>query len=99
MKLKTPLSLKADQKNIRILNRIVSWESFGIVYEADQRHAEIIIRLLGFNERTKALVTPGDDECSKVVNGDDEVLDKDMTSTYRAIVARANYLAALVGEK
>ena len=32
-----------DDKEIRILNRIITWTDEGILYEADQRHAEIII--------------------------------------------------------
>ena len=31
-------------KSIRILNRVVEWNESGITYEADQRHAEIIMR-------------------------------------------------------
>ena len=31
-----------DDKSIRILNRVVSWDGEGIKYEADQRHAEVI---------------------------------------------------------
>lgn len=33
-----------DQKAIRILNRITEWSEEGIVYEADRRHVELIIR-------------------------------------------------------
>ena len=29
---------------MRILNRVVQWTKHGITYEADQRHAEIIIK-------------------------------------------------------
>ena len=35
---------KHDDKSIRILNRIVTWDREGILYEADQRHAEILVR-------------------------------------------------------
>ena len=43
-------------QQIRVLNRIISWEADGITYEADQRHAEIIIKAMGVE---KAVVTPG----------------------------------------
>ena len=33
-----------DNKTVRILNRVVEWTPNGITYEADSRHAEIIIR-------------------------------------------------------
>ena len=36
-----------DDKSIRILNRVVDWGEEGIRYEADQRHAEIIVREMG----------------------------------------------------
>ena len=36
-----------DDKGVRILNRIVTWDEEGIRYEVDQRHADIIIRQLG----------------------------------------------------
>ena len=38
---------EGDGKSIRILNRVVEWTNSGISYEADQRHAEIIVKQLG----------------------------------------------------
>ena len=38
---------------MRVLNRIVEWRHDGIAYEADQRHAEIIISGMGFRGNTK----------------------------------------------
>ena len=37
-----------DDKSIRILNRVVEWTESGIKYEADQRHADLIVAKLGF---------------------------------------------------
>ena len=34
---------KGDLKSMRVLNRVVHWTPQGIKYEADQRHAEIIV--------------------------------------------------------
>jgi hypothetical protein len=48
-----------DDKAIRILNRVVTWDEHGIKYEADQRHAEIIVRRLGLTEMSNSVVTPG----------------------------------------
>ena len=31
-------------KTIRILNRVLEWTNKGITYEADQRHADIVIK-------------------------------------------------------
>ena len=38
-----------DTRSVRILNRIVEWTGKGLKYEADQRHAEIIVRELGLS--------------------------------------------------
>ena len=41
-------------------NRIVEWTDEGIRYEADQRHAEIIIRELGLRKgKSTSLSSPG----------------------------------------
>ena len=47
-----------DDKEVRILNRVVTWSESGLTYEADSRHAEIIIRDLGLT-KAKAVTTPG----------------------------------------
>jgi hypothetical protein len=78
-----------DNKSIRILNRIVTWDNQGIKYEADQRHAEIIVKQLGLSEQSNSVVTPGIKDNGE---SDDKRLGVDEASQYRAIVARANYL-------
>ena len=47
-----------QSKQIRVLNRVISWTDEGLVYEPDQRHAEIVIRELGL-EGAKAVNSPG----------------------------------------
>lgn len=80
----------ADLKVMPVLNRIVEWTDAGIVYEADSRHAEIIVNALGLNSKTKGSSIPGSrddfDEQSSLLGARD-------ASQYRALVARANYLA------
>merc|ERR1711873_14263 len=49
---------QADDKSIRILNRVVYWTSRGIEYEADQRHAEIIVQQLGLGSTSKSVGVP-----------------------------------------
>jgi hypothetical protein len=46
------------KQEMRVLNRVLSWNAWGIGYEADPRHAEIAIRQLGLEE-AKAVGTPG----------------------------------------
>ena len=94
---------KDQKKEIRILNRVIKWSELGITYEADQRHAEIVVRELGLEE-AKAAPTPGTrEELSKaslpkdVLGMDhDELspeLNKQEASAYRGVTARLNYLA------
>ena len=81
---------KRDDKSVRILNRIVSWGSDGITYEADQRHAELIIRDVGLDPKSNGVVTPGVKR--KEEEEDQSALDKGNALVYRACVARANYM-------
>ena len=40
-------ALTIDNKNMRVLNRVIRYEESGICYEADQCHAEQIIEAMG----------------------------------------------------
>ena len=76
-----------------MLNRVIEWTETGINYEADQRHAEIIIEQVGEQAKGK-LTTPGRklgaEEREKMnVN----VLTGIRATKYRALTARANYLS------
>ena len=78
-----------DDKSVRLLNRVIHWTGEGIKYEADQRHAELIIKDLGLDTSSNSVVTPGgkkDEEDMK------KGLDKKRELQYRANVARANYM-------
>ena len=113
-------------KQVRILNRVISWEKDGISFEADQRHAEVIIKAMNV---TKGVSTPGSrddaaraggpngaeqeirEEAEQVKTGgkhdfskelagatgqvevEEKELQKEDASQFRALAARANYLA------
>ena len=47
-----------DDKAARVLNRVVQWTDEGITYEADQRHAEIIVKALGLKGESRTLAVP-----------------------------------------
>ena len=49
-----------DEKQIRILNLKFTWKDTGIEYEADQRHAEIVMKELGLQEDSREVFAPGD---------------------------------------
>ena len=82
---------KEDDKSIRILNRIVEWTEAGIRYEADQRHAELIVKEMGFKDGSKSVTTPGSKSEREEEDGEEE-LDMQESTRYRATVARAVYL-------
>ena len=53
---------EGQSKQIKILNRVVTWDgSKGLIYEADPRHVEILIKQLGL-EQSKTVTTPGTKE-------------------------------------
>ena len=50
---------KNDDKQVRLLDRIIQWiGGVGVQYEADQRHAEIVIGAAGL-QSAKSVSTPG----------------------------------------
>ena len=77
----------------KILNRIIracpaGWES-----ECEQRHVEVTVEELDLLS-SKSVVTPGvDDVASDDPDLGDRLLDPAMSSSYRALAARANYIA------
>ena len=50
-----------DVQEIRVLNRVLRWTAWGIAYEADPRHAELLIQASGpsASQRTTS-GAPGD---------------------------------------
>ncbi len=80
-----------DDKEGRILNRIVRWTEAGLEYEGDPRQPEKLISDLKL-EGSNPLGTPG----VKITHDQlaaDKALDEDKHKPFRAVAARANYLA------
>ncbi len=78
-----------------MLNRVIRWTPEGITYEADQRHAELIVQDLGLTG-AKSVTTPGskdDNEKARVGNDDGQWLDAKEASRFRGLSARLNFLA------
>ena len=80
-------------QEFKVLNRIISWHGHrGLAYEADPRHAELVVQHRDLTE-AKAVSTPGTREEGRTQEDRDEKLnDKDSTK-YRAVIARCNYLS------
>ncbi len=84
-----------DQTSTRILNRIVEWCESGIIYEADQGHAEIIIKQMGLVKESRSLSTPGG-KIGVTVEDEEGWLNEvggQEATLYRALVARGVYLS------
>ena len=78
---------------VRLLNRILRWTPAGLEYEADKRHAELIVKELGL-ESARSVSSPYPPEGYPAVEVSKSVQDDSEESTrYRGICARMNYLA------
>ena len=77
----------------RLLNRVVKVTREGWEFEPDQRHADLIVQELQLTG-ANGVTSPGEsDTREKMDEGCMELNSRD-TTRYRAIAARANYLAA-----
>ena len=81
-----------DYKEVSILGRIVGWTEFGIKYEADPKHRQMIWEYFGFDESTRSLVSNGD-KGHKEDEGDAEPLENEEPTRFRGLAASANFLS------
>ena len=81
-----------DIKEVRLLNRIVAWDSDGIRLEADQRHPEILCKQLGFEE-ANGVDTPGVHQSRDDDEQLQELLPDHQVTMLRACAARCNFLS------
>ena len=75
-----------------MLHRIVRWTPRGIEYEADPRQVEKLLREIEL-EGANGAVTPGVKLLGHLVEDEADLLESELTR-FRALAARANYLAA-----
>ena len=92
-----------QEHEVRVLNRVLRWDPSGLVYEPDQRHAEVIIRELGL-ENAGSVLTPGtraEHDVASAPNGvlgipleeESEPMNPQDATRFRGLAARCNYLA------
>ena len=82
-----------DQRELAILNRVVTWSDIeGVGYEVDPRHVEIIFKQFQL-EDVKPVSTFGTREEARTSEDQDVVLGDKEVIRYRALVARCNYLS------
>ena len=82
-----------DPKEVRVLNRILTWSEEGIKYEADPRYVEIALKELKL-ENAKTVSTSGTREEGRTKTNNEEELSSEEASQYRGPTARLNFLAA-----
>ena len=75
-----------EAQETRILNRIIRVTTEGWEYEADQRHADMIIQEMGLT-KANSVKTPGEDEPSWKMEENDRPLDKGLITKFRAVAA------------
>ena len=81
---------REDDKAITILNRCVACTNYRLLYEADPRHAEILINQLGLSD-SKPVVTPGV-KGPVIPEDQDPFLEPSGATKFRQLVARCNIL-------
>ena len=84
-----------DSKEVIILNRKLEWKHDGITFEADDKHAKILCKELGLDAGSRGLDAPIVKETKSDMDDEDmqELLGKEDATKFRALAARANYLA------
>ena len=81
-----------EEREERVLNRILRVGEDGWEYEPDQRHAELIINALGL-QKAKGVNTPCEEEKKHKEEEDAQVLVGVEAREFRGTAARAYYLA------
>jgi hypothetical protein len=82
---------RGELRELRVLNRVIRWTPAGLKYEADPRHAEIIVR--GVVGAERAVGSPGTHSKDYEEKYDDRELPEATARLFRSFAARANYLA------
>ena len=85
----------SDAQEIRVLNRIIRWTAEGLEYEADPRHAELLVSFLG-DEAARPVITAGLKEggLQRGCCNPDADLGAQDVKLFRAGAARAKSLEA-----
>ena len=75
----------------RLLNRTITWDNQGILWEADTRHVDIVLQQTGV---TNSVTTPlVKEKASEIDNEEDTELDREGAEAYRSMAMRIGYLS------
>jgi hypothetical protein len=77
---------------------VIRWKNGVLEYEADEKHRAVIMKELGLEDESNSVVSPivkvdGRDDHDEGDDHDDEPLSREEQRQFRALAARANYLA------
>jgi hypothetical protein len=76
-----------------ILGRTLRWKEWGIEWEADEKHRELLMDRFGFDKKTKSLDQNGDNEVHQDEEWEQEPLDTGESTEFTAAAARLNFLS------
>ena len=76
-----------------IQGRTVRWKSWGIEWEADEKHRRQLIEQFGYDAKTKSLNANGDSEDHINEDWELEELVRGEATEFRAATARLNFLS------
>ena len=82
-----------NDKEITILNRLISWKEGCIRYEADPKHVFESLKYSNLNDESKILVVPFVRETKEELAKEDAELSPEVATEFRGLAARANYLS------
>ena len=83
---------EGQEREVNILSRIIRWTDTGLEYEADQRHADLLVKEMEL-EDAKEVTTPIVSHITEKEKEDVELNPQEATQ-FRSIVARVNYMSA-----
>ena len=72
-----------DDKEAVVLGRTVRWQEWGIEYEADRRHRQVLMEQFGLDENSKALSLNGEQDIGEENLVDDELLPRCEATLFR----------------
>ena len=78
----------ADDKEVVILGRVVRWQSWGVEFEADPRHRQILTEHFGFGAGSSSVSSNGEHD-KKEQEGDEEEMSKEDARTFRGAGGQA----------
>ncbi len=84
---------QGELREMRVLNRVIQWTPAGLKYEADPRHAEIVVRGVAGAERSLSAPGTSSKEFEAAPGDGESLLPERTASLFRSFAARANYLA------